>query len=196
VKKCPKCHRELRSVTYEGAEVLTCPVCQGFWFRNGTFRQVKQLGFGDLCQQSEPLPPADAAGSEASPDAEMDCPDCETPLTEYTYAYSSDIPLHRCVQCKGIWAAAQALLDIEQLLIGYNESLDDARAKALPLMLQVKQQIQQEEQRRRQEHKRKKKQGFLKRLFQPRASKQRDIQDIFTADQDDPEDQDEPETSS
>ena len=41
---CPKCHNELTLFTYEGVELLKCSGCQGFWFKDGTFRKVKELG--------------------------------------------------------------------------------------------------------------------------------------------------------
>ena len=47
---CPKCQHELLVVQYEGIELLKCAHCQGFWFREGKFREVKQLGFRKLAE--------------------------------------------------------------------------------------------------------------------------------------------------
>jgi len=78
-------------------------------------------------------------------------------------------------------------------LTGYKESLDEAKAKALPLMLKVKKQIQQEERVREEEQKQHKK-GFFNRLFKQKGAKNRKIEDIFE-DVDMPTDSDETEDS-
>ena len=71
---------------------------------------------------------------------------------------------------------------IEHLLAGYKESLDEAKAKALPLMLKVKKQIQQEERAKEEEQKQRKK-GLFNRLFGEKGTKNRKIQDIFENDE-------------
>jgi Zn-finger nucleic acid-binding protein len=109
---------------------------------------------------------------------DMRCPDCADPLVPFTYAYSSDILLHRCSACRGIWADCRDLLRIEELLTGYKESLDEAKAKALPLMLKVKKQIQQEERAREEEQKQHKK-GFFNRLFKQKKTENRKVHDLF-----------------
>lgn len=176
---CPKCHRELTLFTYEGIELLKCSTCQGLWFKNRTFRQVKQIGFAGLHaeEQSPELPSEPSSGSQD--EEEILCPECAAPLSAYAYAYSSDIQLHRCIQCKGIWADYSALLAIEHLLIGYKESLDEAKAKAIPLMLKVKKQIQQEEKTRKAERKSRKQRGVLGKFFKKETSKNRKIEDIL-----------------
>jgi Zn-finger nucleic acid-binding protein len=178
VNTCPKCRRELILFEYEGVELLQCSECNGFWFSNETFRQAKRLGFAGLyAEKSSESFSERSSGVQA--DEDMLCPECSTPLSAYNYAYSSDIQLHRCAQCNGIWAEYPALLEIERLLTSYKESLDEAKAKAIPLMLQVKEQIQQEEIARKEERKRRKKQGFFNRLFGKKESQARKIEDIF-----------------
>jgi hypothetical protein len=63
--------------------------------------------------------------------------------------------------------------------VRYKESLDEAKAKALPLMLKVKEQFQQEEKTREEERKHKRKQRFLQRLFRQKGPEHRKIEDIF-----------------
>jgi Zn-finger nucleic acid-binding protein len=179
VNTCPKCGKELLSFEYHGIELLKCFECKGFWFKDGKFRETKQIGFSELVADI-PAESDSEPSSESSPDEQkMMCPDCEEPLVAFMYAYSSDIPLHRCPRCRGIWAYSADLLCIEELLTGYNESLEDAKFKALPLMLKVKEQVQQEEQARKQEQKRKKKRGLFNRLSGPRRSTNRTLQDIL-----------------
>ena len=174
---CPKCQTTLLPFEYEGIELLKCSDCSGFWFREGSFRAVKQIGFSGLSDDSPPELLSENSSQPASV-SEMMCPDCSTPLVSYTYAYSSNIQLYRCMQCRGIWADYVDLLHIEELLTSYKESLEEAKAKALPLMLKVKKQIQQEERAREEERKRKGK-GVFNRLFGQRSSKNRRIQKIF-----------------
>lgn len=176
---CPKCQHELLIVEYEGIEFLKCGDCQSFWFREGKFREVKQRGFQKLAEAT--LSEVDSEVPQESSSSGMQnllCPDCTESLVPFTYAYSSDILLYRCPTCHGIWADCQDLLRIEALLTGYKESLDEAKAKALPLMLKVKKQIQQEERVREEEQKQHKK-GFFNRFFKQKESKNRKIQDIF-----------------
>ena len=177
---CPKCQKELLPFEYKGINLLKCPDCHGFWFLEGKFREVKQVGFSGLSVEHSPETSSEHPSqptSESEPQ-NLKCPDCSAPLLPYTYAYSSDIQLHRCTQCHGIWAESDDLVRIEELLTGYKESLDEAKAKALPLMLNVKKQIQQKERAKDEEQKRRKK-GFFNRFFGPKESKNRKIQDIF-----------------
>lgn len=181
---CPKCQNELTLVTYEDKELLQCIHCRGFWFKDGLFRKVKQIGFAGLCSNED----ADTASEEASAieDAgEISCPDCAESLLAYNYAYSSHIQLHRCITCKGIWADAQALLAIDQLLMNYQESLEEAKAKAIPLMLEVKQQFEQKEKAWEEERQRQKKHGLFGRFFGKKRNRDRKIENIFEDIQDD-----------
>lgn len=175
---CPKCHNELTLFTYEGVELLKCSECQGFWFKNETFRRVKEIGFAGL--QPEETSESLSASSPLSPDEkEMSCPECSQPLSVYNYAYSSDIQLHRCVTCKGIWTDYETLVNIERLLIDYKESLEDAKAKAIPLMLEVKKQFHQREKAWEREHKQRKKRGLFNRIFRKKKSGNRKLDDTF-----------------
>jgi Zn-finger nucleic acid-binding protein len=115
----------------------------------------------------------------SSDEQEYMCPACEEPLVTFMYAYSSDITLHRCPRCRGIWAYSADLLRIEGLLAGYKESLEEAKFKALPLMLNVKEQVKQEEHARKQKRKRKKKRGLLNSLSGPKQSNNRTLQNIL-----------------
>lgn len=165
---CPTCQTTLRQLDYQQLPLCQCDACSGYWFREGQFRQVKALGFsglpGTLSQQS-------AEGNEASTGAEspaLACPECGIPLMPYTYAYSSGIQLHRCAQCAGIWAAYDDLLHIERLLAGYQESLEDAKSKVMPLMMKVKRQVQEEEQSREAD---KRNNSFFRRVFRHKPVK-------------------------
>jgi hypothetical protein len=99
-------------------------------------------------------------------------------LMPYNYAYSSQIQMHRCPQCKGIWSHSQALLDIEQLLINYQESLEEAKAKAMPLMMEVKRQVKEKAEVEAIERKNSRK-GFFSRWFQPKVSQQQRFNEVF-----------------
>jgi Zn-finger nucleic acid-binding protein len=179
VNTCPKCKKELLPFEYHDIKLLKCSECKGLWFKDGKFRETKQIGFSELAADI-PTESDSEASSEPSPDEQaMMCPDCEETLVTFMYAYSSDIPLYRCPRCRGIWAYSADLRRIEELLTDYNESLEDVKFKALPLMLKVKEQVQQEEQARKQEQKRKKKRGFFSRLSGPKRSTDQTLQNIL-----------------
>ena len=175
---CPKCQKELDFFEYNGIELLKCSDCNGFWFKNEKFREAKQAGFSGLSKLSLSELPSEEPLSSSSSVEEMRCPDCQESLVPYAYAYSSEIQLYRCRNCQGIWADYADLVRIEELLTGYKESLDEAKAKALPLMLKVKKQIQQEERAREEERKRSKK-GLFNRIFRPKDPQNRKVQNIF-----------------
>jgi Zn-finger nucleic acid-binding protein len=178
VSVCPTCEKELILVSYEDKELLQCIHCQGFWFKKDLFSEIKRIGFAGLCSNEE----ADTTSKETSTiedPGEISCPDCAEPLLAYNYAYSSDIQLHRCTTCKGIWADAQALLEIDQLLINYQESLEEAKAKAIPLMMEVKQQFEQKEKAWKEERQRQKKQGLLGRFFGKKGNRNPKIENVF-----------------
>ncbi len=178
MNKCPKCENELLPFEYHALELLKCSNCHGFWFKDGKFRAVKQVGFSGLAADF-PSESSSEPSSELSSEQDLICPDCEELLLPFTYAYNSDVQLHRCTSCHGIWADASDLFRIEELLAVYKESLDEAKAKALPLMLNVKKQIQQEERTREKEQKQKKKPGLLGRFFGSKHSNDRKVQNIF-----------------
>jgi Zn-finger nucleic acid-binding protein len=167
-------------ITYAEKELFQCAQCRGFWFTNGLFKEVKQVGFAELCSG---LGSADETEEHQTPDTqdlpELTCPACgDQPLVAYNYAYSSDIQLYRCVQCKGIWADQAALLSIEQLLVNYQESLEDAKSKALPLMMEVKRQFKEKEEAWEAER-RKQKKGLLGKFFRKKSKEKRKPVDIF-----------------
>lgn len=178
---CPKCQQTLVQIDYKSIELLQCSDCQGFWFKDGQFREVKQFGFSELPGTISSEPELEDSSTSPSTSSEaLACPDCQDqPLAPYSYAYSSDIQLHRCAQCRGIWADYTELLRIEELLTGYQESLEEAKARALPLMLKVKNQIQKEEEQKQ------KKKGVLNRIFGSKSFKNRKIQNVFGDDDSD-----------
>ncbi len=168
---CPTCQTTLRQIDYQQLTLLQCETCSGFWFREGQFRQVKAFGFSGLPgAPSEDAPDADNT-PETSADGEppsLACPDCDVLLMPYTYAYSTGIQLRRCPRCTGIWATYADLVRIERLLADYQESLEEAKSKAMPLMMQVKRQIQAEEQVRDAD---KRNNRFFRRVFRGRSVK-------------------------
>ncbi len=168
---CPTCQTTLRQIDYQQLTLLQCETCSGFWFREGQFRQVKAFGFSGLPgEPSEDEPDAENR-IETATDREpptLACPDCDVSLMPYTYAYSTGIQLHRCPRCTGIWATYADLLQIERLLAGYRESLEEAKSKVIPLMMKVKQQIQEEEQARDAD---KRSRSFFRRVFRGKPVK-------------------------
>ena len=168
---CPICQTTLRQVAYQHLALGQCESCSGFWFREGQFREAKQLGFVGLQGTVSPKYSREESANETAETPQRLCPDCDIPLVPYTYAYSSGIQLHRCARCSGIWASYADLLHIEELLAGYQESLEEAKAKVMPLMMQVKQQIQKEEAAREKE--RQEKGGMFQRIFRRAGRKNR-----------------------
>ncbi|GAK48825.1 hypothetical protein U14_00036 [Candidatus Moduliflexus flocculans] len=168
---CPKCQTALHQVDYQQLTLLQCETCSGFWFQEGQFRQVKSFGFSGLpgtpSSKNSEAEEQDETTQSREPDS-LSCPECEIPLAPYIYAYSSGIQLHRCSKCAGIWAAYDDLIRIEHLLADYQESLEDAKSKIMPLMMKVKQQIQEEEQAREAE---KRNNSFFHRVFRHKSGK-------------------------
>ncbi len=170
---------------------MQCSDCQGLWFRDGKFREVKRIGFSRLPgAESLQIDSENTLSSDEEAQETLTCPDCqEYQLIPYTYAYSTDIQLHRCGQCQGIWANSADLIHIDKLLSGYQESLEEAKARVLPLILKMKKQIQQEEREKEEEQKRAKK-GVFQRFFGgSKRVKNRKVQDIFNEETDNEEEE-------
>jgi Zn-finger nucleic acid-binding protein len=144
---------------YQDVLLYKCPTCKGFWFPESRFGQVKNIGFEGLKDVDTPsqqnVKDLDSAGSSL-------CPQCQTLLTGFTYAYSSGIQLYHCKNCNGIWAGQAQMLAISQVLNNYKESLEEARLKALPLLLKVKEDLEKKEEFA---HKRSKNATILGRLL-------------------------------
>ncbi len=181
MSSCPRCQHTLVQFDYKGVELSQCVECRDVWFKNGQFREVKQSGFSELPGIEELQTELEVESSNSAEDDSLPCPDClESVLVPYSYAYSSDIQLQRCAQCHGILANAAALLRIEKLLNHYQESLEEAKSKALPLMMKVKNQIQQEE--REQEEQKQKKKNVFNRFFGSKDSKNKKVRNVFDDD--------------
>lgn len=140
--RCPKCNISLEEYFYQDVPLYKCPKCKGFWFQESRFGQTKDIGFEGL-QDPDTLPQQETKNLETV--EFLSCPECHTDLAGYIYAYSSGIQLYRCITCKGIWAGQAQLSAISQVLRDYKESLEEAKLKALPLILKVKEDMEKEE---------------------------------------------------
>jgi len=141
VYHCSHCNISLEEYFYQDILLYRCPGCKGFWFQRSRFGQVKNLGFEGLLDANL-SPPQEVRDLEAP--GPLSCPQCQTELITYIYAYSSGIPLRRCTTCEGIWATQPQLSAIVQVLNNYRESLEEAKLKVLPLILKVRENLEKE----------------------------------------------------
>ena len=139
--KCPRCRSVLRVVEYDGIQVEVCSDCRGEWLHAEELEKIVEHHdhvFSDrditaLESVSHPV----TAFEEQDRDI-LNCPHCETiEMERFNYADASDLQLHKCPECGGIWADKDQLEKVEELVDGWKESLTRDAATFGPALKKI-----------------------------------------------------------
>jgi len=106
--KCPVDTTPLHSRPYEGNNhVDECSTCQGIWLTKEKLFAIEQSSENDYDSIIEQNRPASVARIDTtvvvSKPRNLDCPACNSPLTEHEHGYFSGIMIDSCISCGGVW---------------------------------------------------------------------------------------------
>lgn len=102
---CPACESGLKPHKYRGLLIDVCRQCGGIWFDPGEMKEYIEF----MIEDHDDIPNAkieigkeiEATGDETG--LAKGCPRCDVAMTEFNYAYDSNIMLDRCPSCGGVW---------------------------------------------------------------------------------------------
>lgn len=124
--QCPSCNSSLRREKSQTVEFDICPQCRGIWVSAEQFRAMAAMVAAEEQVESsvklifkprkvlQPLPKNEVLA--------RNCPQRHAAMKEFNYAYDSNVFLHKCEQCKGIWLGPNEIIDIARH-IQYNPEL-------------------------------------------------------------------------
>ena len=119
--KCPRCRSVLRVVEYDGIQVEVCSDCRGEWLHAEELEKIVE--HHDHVFSDRDI---------------LNCPHCETiEMERFNYADASDLQLHKCPECGGIWADKDQLEKVEELVDGWKTSLTEDTAKYGPILKKI-----------------------------------------------------------
>jgi len=116
--QCSSCRVTLREMTLAGEMVDQCPKC------GGTFFDAEELG-----RVTRRLTERNAAPSDDWNDlwrepvtGDRRCPRCMVAMQASQYSYDSQIPIHKCSSCDGVWLVAGLIDDLVRYRQGNRET--------------------------------------------------------------------------
>jgi Zn-finger nucleic acid-binding protein len=95
----------------DGAVIERCYACQGLWFDHkeiGVFK--RSLDRFDLSRLRILEHPPRPHGYQVAL-----CPRCEEVLVESSYGYNTDVRVHRCLKCQGLWLPVHEMVGFVEL---------------------------------------------------------------------------------
>ena len=95
--KFPGCPgKELVKYDINGTDVDYCESCGGIWLSSGELNKITHPVNGDIefCSHEHP---------ERAVATDLQCPMCDTKLMEENFIEFSEIKIHHCGECNGIW---------------------------------------------------------------------------------------------
>ena len=139
--KCPRCRSVLRVVEYDGVQIEVCSDCRGEWLHAEELEKV--IEHHDHVFSARDIAALEAVNHPVVSQEEQDrdilnCPHCETiEMERFNYAEASDLQLHKCPECGGIWADKDQLEKVEELVDGWKASLTEDTAKYGPILKKI-----------------------------------------------------------
>lgn len=105
--KCPRCTADLRTTSYAGVEIETCPVCEGEWLDAGELREIVYAAEKHLtAEEIDRIAWLNKRvfNIKQLTQERLPCPKCPgQKLRPFNYACGSGIILDKCPACGGIW---------------------------------------------------------------------------------------------
>ncbi|MHC4067143.1 MAG: TFIIB-type zinc ribbon-containing protein [Planctomycetota bacterium] len=142
--KCPGCDGGLKSITYEGIRIETCPGCGGEWLDEGELGHVnraREVRF-DKEERRAVAETVKIKGVKlADVDRDLACPKCGGQTDAINYGGDTGIIIDRCTSCGGIWLDAGEVEKIQMVIEGWQDGLPDDLAKYGPRLRQVAEEV-------------------------------------------------------
>ncbi|MHC4648344.1 MAG: TFIIB-type zinc ribbon-containing protein, partial [Planctomycetota bacterium] len=141
--RCPSCESILSSESAYYCKIYPCPRCDGIWLQEAIFPRLASMLAANVEKSDRDYMKLFKPRDVASPDSQKGprlCPQCQTVMSEFNFAYDSNIFLDRCPRCRGVWSDAGEILkvaehlkmdpriyEVGQCLIGEDAVTRDAR---------------------------------------------------------------------
>jgi Zn-finger nucleic acid-binding protein len=146
--KCPRCNSTLSVVEDDGVKINVCPDCKGEWLPAGDLLKIvehhNEVFTADEIASLAPVDKEIFTAEEEDHD-ELNCPNCRTVRMEhFNYGDTSGIILHKCPTCGGVWADADELTRIEEVVDGWKSDLNKDTAQYGPILKKIDAEEQKE----------------------------------------------------
>jgi Zn-finger nucleic acid-binding protein len=133
IGNCPNHHGKLKPISYEGVELLECPVCRGraaksradvqkilvrrdVSFSPALVEKAKETQKNLMLNPAKKLAPFGGKALPESLSQQRSCPYCGGSMSQRPYNYQFFIPIDECLRCGGMWFDADEL-EILQILV-------------------------------------------------------------------------------
>lgn len=138
--KCPNCNSGLKTISYEGIQIETCPGCEGEWLDEGELANVNRARERRFDKEERrAVTQATKIKSVKLDDVDRDltCPKCGGQTDAVNFGGNSGIIIDRCTSCGGIWLDAGELKKVQMLVEGWEDGLKNDLAKYAPKLRKV-----------------------------------------------------------
>ncbi len=118
---CPRCKEPVETRNIGEIEIDECPKCEGLWFDQGEFEQVKDQADPDLeWWKFDIWAREDQFKVAGQP---IPCPKCSTEMFAVNYE-STNVEIDVCSQCRGVWLDGG---EFDKILEALNNELATAK---------------------------------------------------------------------
>ena len=93
---CPRCQKDMETITYHHVEVDQCPECSGIYLDKGELEEIAEKKIGNILD-STPLMKDDKPEKSGA----AICPSCKKEMVVITGA--GDVRFDWCMECEGIF---------------------------------------------------------------------------------------------
>ena len=111
---------------FKGMSLDVCPECAGIWFDSGELGKLSKAGEHAMQQADHSHRPRELHAAPTL--AQKLCPQCDRPMMEYRFQYTSEVLLDTCERCGGIWVEDGELEQMVRFRVR-DQSADDPKVK-------------------------------------------------------------------
>ena len=142
--KCPSCHDALRTITYEGIKIETCPACGGEWLDDRELLHItraREVRFDEGERRAVAAATKYKGVKLDDVDRDLTCPKCDGLTDAVNYGGGTGIIIDRCTDCSGIWLDGREMEKIQMLVEGWEDGLEDDLAKYAPRLRKIAEEV-------------------------------------------------------
>ncbi|MEW6608013.1 MAG: zf-TFIIB domain-containing protein, partial [bacterium] len=127
-KDCPRCHKQLMEIDYEGIKTDLCKICGGIWCDSDELYQILKIREKKFTQEHFPEITANKEDAKISRSHELvdtlSCPICGHLMERVNYSYTSGVIIDHCRKNHGIWLDKDELEKL-QVFVERGEGKED-----------------------------------------------------------------------
>lgn len=105
--ECPKCHHEMNTKNFGAAlSIQRCTRCHGIWCTSADLGALEDVPMLDVLDEGDAH-----LGELYNRIVEINCPTCQTPMTNQAVPNQEHISVETCSTCTGVFLDAGELRD-------------------------------------------------------------------------------------